>query len=59
MVLGPAFNYLDAPIIRVAGADVPMPYAHSLEVNATPQPHNVVDAVKRTLNVQGSVSAKA
>merc|ERR1711976_770066 len=28
-----AFNYLDAPIVRVTGADVPMPYAKTLEQN--------------------------
>merc|ERR1711988_64984 len=37
VIEGPAFHYLDAPVIRVAGADVPMPYAKSLEILATPQ----------------------
>ncbi|ESO97090.1 hypothetical protein LOTGIDRAFT_226825 [Lottia gigantea] len=46
-----AFNYLDAPILRVTGADVPMPYAKSLEALALPQPFNVIKAVKRSLNV--------
>merc|ERR1712083_423750 len=46
---GPAFHYLDAPIIRVAGADVPMPYAVSLEKLATPQAEDVVKAVKKSL----------
>jgi len=50
VVEGPAFHYLDAPIIRVAGADVPMPYAKSCEVAATPQANNVVQAVKKVLN---------
>lgn len=50
VVEGPAFHYLDAPIIRVAGADVPMPYAKSLEVRATPQADDVVKAVKKVLN---------
>merc|ERR1711884_1018796 len=36
VIEGPAFHYLDAPVIRVAGADVPMPYAKSLELLATP-----------------------
>jgi len=48
----PAFNYLDAPAVRVTGADVPMPYTKSLELNAVPQPHNIVNAVKKVLNVQ-------
>ncbi|XP_070192620.1 pyruvate dehydrogenase E1 component subunit beta, mitochondrial-like isoform X2 [Littorina saxatilis] len=47
-----AFNYLDAPILRVTGADVPMPYAKSLEEQALPQAFNVITAVKKTLNVQ-------
>ena len=49
MVEGPAFHYLDAPVIRVTGADVPMPYTQSLEVAAVPQPPVIVDAVKRVL----------
>ena len=47
---GPAFHYLDAPIVRVTGADVPMPYAKACEDQATPQPINVVAAVKKVLN---------
>jgi len=47
-----AFNYLDAPVLRVTGADVPMPYAKSLEEAALPQPHNVIRAVKKSLNIQ-------
>ena len=50
VIEGPAFHYLDAPIIRVAGADVPMPYAKSLEMRATPQAEDVVKAVKKVLN---------
>jgi len=50
VIEGPAFHYLDAPIIRVAGADVPMPYAVSLEKRATPQAEDVVKAVRKVLN---------
>merc|ERR1712241_518323 len=50
VIEGPAFHYLDAPIIRMAGADVPMPYAKSLEMRATPQAEDVVKAVKKVLN---------
>ena len=50
VIEGPAFHYLDAPVIRVAGADVPMPYAKSLELRATPQAEDVVKAVKKVLN---------
>ena len=50
--LGPAFDYLDAPILRVTGADVPMPYTKSLEAMATPQPENVVRTVLKMLNME-------
>merc|ERR1711953_55118 len=50
VIEGPAFHYLDAPVVRVAGADVPMPYAKSLEMLATPQADTVANAVKRVLN---------
>ncbi|KAL8581967.1 hypothetical protein ACOMHN_027948 [Nucella lapillus] len=46
-----AFNYLDAPVLRVTGADVPMPYAKSLEERALPQAFNVITAVKTSLNI--------
>ena len=41
-----AFDWLDAPVARVAGADVPMPYAANLEKLAVPQVQNLVDAAK-------------
>merc|ERR1719187_2022850 len=43
---------LDAPALRVAGADVPMPYAKVLEDECMPQPHNVVNTVKKVLNIK-------
>merc|ERR1712066_91273 len=49
---GPAFHYLDAPVIRICGVDAPMPYAQACEAAATPQPHNIVTAVKRMLGKQ-------
>lgn len=48
---GPAFHYLDAPVIRICGVDAPMPYAQACEAAATPKPHNVVAAVKRVLGM--------
>lgn len=48
---GPAFNYLDAPVVRVTGADVPMPYAKILEDNCIPQVKDIIFAVKKTLHV--------
>jgi len=38
---------LDAPVERVAGVDVPMPYAVNLEKLALPQKENIINAVKR------------
>ena len=43
------FDALDAPIQRVSSADVPMPYAKTLEKAYLPQPEKVIDAVRRTL----------
>jgi pyruvate dehydrogenase E1 component beta subunit len=44
-----AFDFLDAPIQRVTGADVPMPYAKRLEQAAIPHPEHVVSAALATL----------
>jgi pyruvate dehydrogenase E1 component beta subunit len=44
-----AFDWLDAPPVRVHGLDVPLPYASNLEKLALPQPEWVVDAVKKIL----------
>jgi pyruvate dehydrogenase E1 component beta subunit len=41
-----AFDYLDAPVMRVSGKDVPMPYAANLEKLALPSAAEVVDAAK-------------
>jgi pyruvate dehydrogenase E1 component beta subunit len=41
-----AFDYLDAPVVRVTGKDVPMPYAANLEKLALPNVGEVVQAVK-------------
>jgi pyruvate dehydrogenase E1 component subunit beta len=41
-----AFDYLDAPVKRVSGADVPMPYAKNLEQLAIPDVAQIVAAVK-------------
>jgi pyruvate dehydrogenase E1 component beta subunit len=46
-----AFDYLDAPVARVAGKDVPMPYAANLEKLALPNADDVVAAVKGVLYV--------
>lgn len=44
-----AFDYLDAPVERITGADVPMPYTQTLERLALPQVDDITRAVKRTL----------
>nr|XP_002128457.1 pyruvate dehydrogenase E1 component subunit beta, mitochondrial-like [Ciona intestinalis] len=49
---GPAFDYLDAPAIRVTGADIPMPYAQVLEDGALPGVKDIVLSVKKTLHIQ-------
>ncbi len=44
-----AFDLLDAPVERVTGADVPMPYARNLELLALPHERDIVSAARRTL----------
>ena len=46
-----AFDYLDAPVARVGGAEVPMPYARDLERAAIPSEDSVVKAVEVALGV--------
>jgi pyruvate dehydrogenase E1 component beta subunit len=46
-VVEESFEYLDAPVERIAGADVPMPYAANLERMAVPQVDDIVRAAKR------------
>ncbi len=45
-ILERAFDYLDAPVARVSGKDVPMPYAANLEKLALPSVADVVEAAK-------------
>ncbi|MGB9392934.1 MAG: pyruvate dehydrogenase complex E1 component subunit beta [Xanthobacteraceae bacterium] len=45
-VMEDAFDYLDAPVTRVSGKDVPMPYAANLEKLALPSVAEVVEATK-------------
>ena len=44
-----AFDYVDAPILRVAQKEVPLPYNRTLEQAALPQVHDIVAAVKEVL----------
>lgn len=45
------FDHLDHPVVRITGADVPMPYAQNLEVHALPQTSDIVRIVKRVLQM--------
>ena len=47
MIMEQAFDYLDAPVLRTSGADVPMPYAANLEKAAILRPDLIVEAAKK------------
>jgi pyruvate/2-oxoglutarate/acetoin dehydrogenase E1 component/TPP-dependent pyruvate/acetoin dehydrogenase alpha subunit len=44
-----AFDYLDAPVVRLGGAEVPMPYAGELEALALPNSDAIAEAVRKIL----------
>ena len=44
------FNDLDAPVERVTGVEVPMPYAEMLEKAALPTVEDIILAAKKTMN---------
>jgi len=46
IIMEKAFDYLDAPVIRVTGVDTPLPYAANLEKLALPKVENIINAVK-------------
>lgn len=48
-----AFDWLDAPVVRVCGEDVPMPYAANLEKLALPNAAKVVEAVRQVCYPKG------
>jgi pyruvate dehydrogenase E1 component beta subunit len=48
-VMEKAFDWLDAPVLRVTGKDVPMPYAANLEKLALPNVGDVIQAAKAVL----------
>ena len=52
IVVKEAFDYLDAPIERVAAANVPVPFAPVMENLAIPDVDKIVDAVRKMLNAQ-------
>jgi pyruvate dehydrogenase E1 component beta subunit len=47
------FDELDAPVARVTGEDVPMPYARNLELLATPHEPEIIRGVKRVMYANG------
>ena len=49
MVQKLAFDYLDAPVVRVTGRDVPLPYAPTLIQAYLPNTHRTIEAVKQVL----------
>lgn len=48
-----AFYELDAPVERICGAEVPMPYARHLEEAALPQVKDIVESVKKMVGIHG------
>jgi pyruvate dehydrogenase E1 component beta subunit len=42
-----AFGYLDAPLIRLAGLDMPIPYNRTLEYHSVPQVENIVEEARK------------
>ncbi len=49
---GPAFAYLEAPIVRLGGAEAPIPYNPNLERAAVPQVGAIVDAARKLARAQ-------
>ena len=49
LIMEEAFDYLDAPVERITGADVPMPYSEPIERAALPQVDTIVTVVKRVV----------
>ena len=45
MMESSAFDYLDAPVERVTGLDIPMPYALNLEEMTVPKAQNIKNAI--------------
>ena len=46
-----AFTYLDGPVGRVCGADVPAPYSGTLEASAIPSPEKVISALNELFGI--------
>ena len=46
-----AFDYLDGPVVRVGGLDVPAPYSGDLEAATIPDARRVVDEISRNFGI--------
>jgi pyruvate dehydrogenase E1 component beta subunit len=44
-----AFNYMDAPILRICGADVPIPYNPKLDASIVPTTPVILDGIKKLM----------
>jgi pyruvate dehydrogenase E1 component beta subunit len=47
-----AFGYLEAPIVRLAGKDIPIPYNRQLEHHAVPQVENIVEKARQLVELK-------
>jgi len=47
-----AFGFLDAPILRLAGREVPIPYNRNLEYNSVPQVEDIVEKARELINLR-------
>ncbi|NPV87054.1 MAG: alpha-ketoacid dehydrogenase subunit beta [Anaerolineae bacterium] len=47
-----AFDYLEAPIVRLAGRDMPIPYNRTLEYHTVPQVENIVEAARKLARLE-------
>lgn len=49
MMESSAFDFLDAPVERIAGLDIPLAYAPNLEAKSLPSTPNVINAIRKVL----------
>jgi acetoin:2,6-dichlorophenolindophenol oxidoreductase subunit beta len=47
-----AFDYLEAPIRRLTGLDIPIPYNRNLEYHTVPQVENIIEEARRLVRVE-------
>lgn len=57
LMMEEAFDWLDAPVKRVAGVDVPLPYAQNLEKLALPDENDIIKAALEICDAGGQVTA--